>query len=440
MISEQNKSIAHWTMEYALKNGCQASRVSVVTGTNNTFEYRNTQLDKLQQSTENKLFIELFVDGRYGTFSTNRIDKSELEDFVKNGIASVKYLAPDPFRQLPPVERYFVSDGEEDLDLYDETFSSIRTEDKLTLVEQATKEIYGRDDRIISVSSAYDDGVGEEYMVSSNGFEGETSDSAFNMTVEVSLKTGGSARAEAFWYDSSGYWNDLVKSGIGEKAFERALRKIGQEKIKSGKYDMILDNTVSARVFSPIISALYGSALQQKNSFLLDRLGEKITSDCFSVMDMPYTKRTFGARYYDGEGVATEERPIIESGVLKTYYIDTYNSLKMNVAPTISSPSVIVAQKGMRNFDQMLSAMTTGIWVTGFNGGNTNPTTGDYSFGVEGFLIENGLPVRPLNEMNITGNMLTLWQNLVEVGNDPRRNSSSKIPTLLFGEINFSGA
>lgn len=84
--------------------------------------------------------------------------------------------------------------------------------------------------------------------------------------------------------------------------------------------------------------------------------------------------------------------------------------------------------------------MERGIWVTGFNGGNTNSTTGDFSFGIEGFLIEKGIPVQPISEMNITGNILDLWMHLIEIGNDPLFSSSSRqIPSLLFDKVSFSG-
>lgn len=438
MITEQHKDIARWSMEFALQNGCQAARISVITAKNNSFEYRDTQLDKLQQSSENKLYIEVFTDGRYGSFSTNRIEKSELEKFIKEGIISTKYLAEDKFRQLPDPHRYYKSDGR-DLDQYDASFEKIETEKKLAAAQQALAEIYGSDDRIISVSSSYDDGAGAEYMIASNGFESESIDSGFSLSVSVSLKTDGDARAESYWYDSAIYWEDLKKEGIGQKAMERALHKIGQKKIKSGRYDMLLDNTVATRLLSPMISAMYGSALQQKNSFLLDKLGQQIASDKLTIIDNPHLTRSYGSKWHDGEGVATQKRTIIEKGVLNTYFIDTYNSLKMNVAPTIASPSVIKTELGNKNFDKLLQSVQKGIWVTGFNGGNSNSTTGDFSFGVEGFLIENGLATTPVSEMNITGNMLTLWANLAEIGNDPRENSAWKLPSLLFGDVNFSG-
>lgn len=438
MISKQHKDTAQWAMDYALKNGCQAVRVSIITANNNSFEYRNTQLDKLHQSSENKLYIEFFVDGRYGSFSTNRIEKNGLETFIKEGIISTRYLAEDLNRELPSPERYYHSEGY-DLDLYDKSFEDITADQKLDLLKQSVAEVYQNDDRIISVTSSYDDGVGAEYMIASNGFEEESIDSAFNLTVEIALKTDGDARAEAYWFDSSVYWNDLKKNGIGQKALERALRKIGQQKIKSGKYDMLLDNTTASRLFSPMIGAMYGSALQQKNSFLLDKLGQQITSDKLTIVDTPHLKRSFGARWFDGEGVATKQRVIVDKGVLQTYFIDTYNSKKMGVKPTIASPSILNAGLGEQNFEGIMKSVQKGIWITGFNGGNSNATTGDFSFGVEGFLIENGIATTPIGEMNITGNMLALWANLIEVGNDPRTNSSWRMPSLLFSDVNFSG-
>ncbi|NDV68269.1 TldD/PmbA family protein [Dysgonomonas sp. 25] len=438
MITTEQKNIAQWAMNLALQNGCQASRVSIISGVNTSFEYRNTQLDKSYQSAENKLYIDVFIDGRYSSFSSNRIDKADLERFIKAGIESTKLLAPDPCKQLPDPSRYYKHDGG-DLELYDASFDSITPEEKLLVTRQAVEEIFGSDERIISITSSYSDGAGAEYMITSNGFEAESIDSAFDVTVEVALKTGGDARAESYWFDSSIFWKDLKKTGIGQVALKRALQKIGQRKIQSGTYNMLLDNTVSARMVAYLTNAMFGSALQQKNSFLLDKLGQRIVSDKLTLTDNPHLPKSFGARWFDGEGVATKDRTIIEDGVLNMYFIDTYNSLKMNMQPTIASPSIVNMKLGNQTFDEIRQSLNKGIWVTGFNGGNCNATTGDFSFGIEGFLIEHGEISTPISEMNITGNMLTLWNQLAEIGNDPRLSSSRRIPTLLFEGVNFSG-
>ena len=128
-----------------------------------------------------------------------------------------------------------------------------------------------------------------------------------------------------------------------------------------------------------------------------------------------------------------------DKGELKTYFIDTYRANKMNVAPTISSASILTMDMGNKDLEGLIASVNRGILVTGFNGGNCNSTSGDFSYGVEGFLIENGKLVQPISEMNVTGNMVKLWNQLVEVGNDPRLSSSWRIPSLCFSDIDFSG-
>lgn len=438
MITNENKKLAQWAMEFALKNGCQASRVTIYNGSSSTFEIRDMKIDRLHQASENSFVIQIFVDGRFGSYSTNRLDKKELEKFIKDGITATRFLAEDKARTLPDAERYYKGGGE-DLQLFDSNFDNIQPDEKVDLAMKACDEIMGKDDRIISASSSFSDGKEFKYMVSSNGFEGEASSSSFSTFASVSIKGEGEARPESYWYDFSLFYDTLKKEGIGQKALERVLRKLGQKKAASGKYTMVVDNMNSARLLSPVIGAIDGGSIQQKNSFLLDKLNQKVFGDKVTIIDEPHLKKSAGARYFDNEGVATKHQPIFENGVLKTYFIDTYRANKMNVAPTISSPSIMTMNLGDKDVEGLISDVNKGIFVTGFNGGNCNSSTGDFSYGIEGFLIENGKLTKPVSEMNITGNMITLWSNLAAIGNDPRTSSSWRIPSLAFEGVDFSG-
>jgi len=111
----------------------------------------------------------------------------------------------------------------------------------------------------------------------------------------------------------------------------------------------------------------------------------------------------------------------------------------MGTVPTVNSPSILVLQTGKNDLDGLVAEVDKGILITGFNGGNCNSSTGDFSYGIEGFLIENGKLTQPVSEMNVTGNMLALWSSLVETGNDPRLSSSWRIPSLVFEGVDFSG-
>jgi PmbA protein len=438
MISNENKKLAQWAMDYALKNGCQAAKVSLYSGSNTSFELRDAQMDKLQQASESRMSLFLYVDGRYGTYSTNRLDKKELESFIRNGVESTRYLAEDEARVLPDASRYYKG-GKPDLQLLDPQFSAVNPDNKVALAQAIAEEALGKDPRIISVESSYGDGDGFSYQITSNGFEGETQQSWYSLSASVAVKGEGEARPSSYWYESSLYLDKLVKEGVGQKALERTLQKIGQKKTKSGRYTMVVDPMNSGQLLRPMLSAIFGSALQQKNSFLLDKLGQKVGSDKFTLLDEPHLIGASGARYFDSEGVATERRSVFDKGVLKTYYIDTYNAKKMDVDPTIANPSVLVMQLGNKDLNGLISDVAHGILVTGFNGGNSNSSTGDFSYGIEGFLIEKGKLTLPLSEMNVTGNMITLWNSLAETGNDPRLNSSWRIPSLVFEGVDFSG-
>lgn len=438
MISNENKKLAQWAMDYALKNGCQAAKVSLYAGSNTSFDLRDAKMDKLQQASESRMSLFLYVDGRYGTYSSNRLDKKELESFIKNGIDSTRYLAKDEARVLPDASRYYKG-GKPDLQLLDPQFNAVNPDDKVALAKAIAEEAMGKDPRIISVESSYGDGDSFSYQITSNGFEGETQNSWYSLSASVAVKGEGEARPSSYWYESSLYLDKLIKEGVGQKALKRTLQKIGQKKTKSGKYTMVVDPMNSGQLLRPMLSAIFGSALQQKNSFLLDKLGQKVGSDKFTLLDEPHLVGASGARYFDNEGVATERLSVFDKGVLKTYYIDTYNAKKMDVEPTIANPSVLVMQTGSKDLNGLVADVNQGILVAGFNGGNSNSSTGDFSYGIEGFLIENGKLTMPLSEMNITGNAITLWSSLAETGNDPRLDSSWRIPSLVFEGVDFSG-
>ena len=438
MITDNNKALTQWAMDFALKNGAQSAKLVLYNNSSSSFELRNAKMDRLQQSTENGLSISLYVDGRYGSFSTNRLDKKELETLILNGIESTRYLAPDEARVLPDPSRYYKG-GLPDLKLFDKRLYDINPDTKVDLARAAAEEVLGKDERIISVDSSYGDGESSSYRLISIGFAGESSSTLFSLSASVSVKGEGEARPSDAWYDTALFYHQLKTGGIGARALQRVLRKLGQKKVASGNYTMVVDTLVAGNLFSPMLGAIYGSALQQRNSFLLDKLNTKVASDLFTLRDEPHTVGANGSRYFDSEGVATAPRAVFDRGVLKTYYIDTYNARKMDVEPTISSPSRLVLTPGTKDLDGLVADVQRGILVTGFNGGNSNSSTGDFSYGIEGFLIEDGKLTQPVNEMNVTGNMLTLWQSLVAVGNDPQPIRSWQIPSLVFEGVSFSG-
>jgi PmbA protein len=168
-------------------------------------------------------------------------------------------------------------------------------------------------------------------------------------------------------------------------------------------------------------------------------LYKPVASALLTAYDDPLIPSGYGSRLFDDEGLAAVKRPIIEEGVLKNYYIDNYYGRKLGMKPTSGGSSNVVFKTGTRSMNEMIGSMDKGVLITGFIGGNSNGSTGDFSYGIEGFFVKGGKIIHPINEMNITGNMNQFWFNLVELGNDILEDRSIKTPSMLFEKIDLSG-
>lgn len=433
-----NKEIAEKALEMALRHGANAARITINQGCDSSFSVLEGRLDTLQQSIGSAIFLQLFVDGKYGSFSTNRMEENELRAFIIDAIASTSLLAKDECRRLPQKELYY-SGKEFDLGQYDSSYDSVTPEKKKDFIFDICSEISREDKRIISVCNQYEDTTDETYIIDSNGFEGSSSQTIFSVSTECTVKGEGEIRPQNYWYDCSMFFGDL-KKGCGRKALERTLNMLGAKKIRSGKYDVVIDNTVSSKVVAPIFSALNGASIQQKNSFLTDSLNKAVFPKSLTIADRPHKRGEMGSRFFDSEGLATKETDIISEGVVKEYFLSTYFAAKTGMVPTVDSPSSpILLPFGENNLNGMINSISRGILITGFNGGNCNGATGDFSFGIEGFLIENGVISHPIKEMNMTGNIISLWKNVIHIGNDSRDCNRWKIPSLTFEKIDISG-
>ena len=227
---------------------------------------------------------------------------------------------------------------------------------------------------------------------------------------------------------------------VGREATRRAVLEIGAGREKTCRTGCVIENRVVSRLLRGLQAPLSGSAIQQKRSFLADRLGQAVASPLLDITDDPLLVGGLGSRTYDGEGMTAVRRPVLEQGVLRSFFLDTYYASKLGREPTTGSSSNLVFTPGSRDLAGLREGMGRGILVTGFSGGNSNPATGDFSVGIRGLLVEDGRVARPVAEMNLAGNHLGFWKRLREVGSDPFVYSPVRAPSLRFEDVQFSGS
>ncbi len=433
-----NKELAHRALDTALRCGASHCRIALGEGIDTSVSFLNGEIEKLQESSSAALALHLFVDGRFGVFTTNRLKEVELEPFIRKCIESVKLLAPDDCRSLPDPSLYYKGAGK-DLKQYDSTFFDIPFHKKTELLKAAHLETGINDPRQISSACDYDDSLKSEYIIDSQGLEVEDKRTFYTISCECTLKDQGDIRPQNYWYEGSMFF-DSIGTGSGRKAYERTSAMLNARKITSGRYNIVIENTVSQKMVSPIINALQGASIHYKSSFLIDTLGKEIFPKSFNIADNPLIIGAYGSAYYDNEGVATKYTDIIKDGRIETYFLNTYYAKKLQMSRSIDSVSAVMFPSH-ENLDAeaIMKEVGTGIFVTGFNGGNSNPVTGDFSYGIEGFYFENGKRVHSIKEMNMSGNFLSLWRRNCFIGNDPQKFSQWQIPTLAFEDVDISG-
>ena len=452
MITGHEIDIARHCISHAMANGADAVRVSINDSTMDSCSVLNGVLDKVTHAADRSVYLYIFADSRYGAFSTNRMETEELDRFIEQAIAMVRMLEKDECRTLPSPERTAkdAKTGRE-LGLYDAGYETSDSDTRLAramdmaMYPGVPAEGYS----LISEECEYSESCEDNFVADSQGFEGRHTETCFSVFSEVTVEDPEGGKFSGFWWESSFCKDGIDIKGCSAKALDRAIGQIGPQKHPGGKYRMVVDTNVATRLVSPLLTALNASSIQQKMSFLEDSLGEQVFPAGMTLMDLARTPKKNGSRLFDTEGTATTDAPIIEDGVVKQYFVNTYMAAKTGLAPTIediSRPCLIpfVKDKTLSYKEKELSLKDllemngSGILVTGFNGGNCNPVTGDFSFGIEGFAFKDGKVTHPVREMLITGNMIQMWSSLTAVAADARASVRWQIGSLAFDNVSFS--
>lgn len=433
--------IAANALQLANAAGAGACRAQVQRERTVEVSYRLRKPETIKEASTLDLNLALLVDGRFSTQSTSDLRPEALKAFVAQSVAMTRLLAEDPDRSLPD-PKYYAGRATVDLGQTDGTYAGLTPEDRHAMVREAEAACVARaGDAMISATAGCSDTHYESVAVASNGFQGERAGTVFSLFAELTARDAGDRRANGYWYGSTTRRAALPSpEAIGTRAADETLRLTGARKVKTETLPVIIENWQAARILSGLLAALNGRNIQQKQSFLADKLGTRIASDTLTLVDDPLVIGALGSRLFDGEGMAARRRVMVEGGMLREFFIDWYYSRKLGVEPTTGGASNLILTPGTRSVAEIMRGLGRGVLVNGFIGGNSNSTTGDFSIGITGSVFEGGEVVQNIAEMNIAGNHLEFWNRLVEVANDPWPYASWRTPSLVFADVVVSGS
>ena len=345
-IGGAEREIADKSVQMALDAGASAVMVSLDKAKTEIYALLDGEIDNIRQTGDRSLTFNIYADGKYGTFSTNRFEEDSLRDFLCKAVETVRMLVADPFRGLPDKKDLATDavNGDE-MGLCWYGYDSVSRDEKLEMARRVS--VFGkfsapssdRNWRVVSEEIEYNNTLSDTYLTSSDGCRCRQTETSFEVSCQVTVEDNDGNKYTGLWWDYDVSPEKVLASECGRKAVEMAVMQIAPVNADKGKYTMVVSRLVSGRLLQPVLNALSSLSVYQKSSFLVDALGKQVFSKGLNVVDMPLEKGKSGAILFETDGRACRNREIITDGVVKENFTSIYMSRKLGILPTSSCPN-----------------------------------------------------------------------------------------------------
>jgi PmbA protein len=410
-----------------------------------------SEVESLTSQSACGMAVRVFINNAVGFAFTTDHDDLSLRDCAERAVLNARSTSPDDRNGLPQPGLY----GE--LDIYKSALVDLPIKEKVKLTIDMERATYAHDNRISEVDTAlYSDAASDIYLINSLGFAGSYRFTECYVYLSC-IARGDDDVSTSYSYGIGREPGDLDVNKLAVKAASRAVSLLGARPIKSKKLPVVLDSEVFSQILGAIAYNVNADSVLKGRSLFANRIGEQVGSINVKLSDDATIKNGFGSRPFDGEGVKKDVTSVIESGVLKTYLHNTYTARRMNTVSTgnaarhsfKSIPEVgisnFIFEKGKLGQAALFSRANNGIYITeimGFHSG-VNPITGEFSVGAKGFLIKSGEISKPVKEITISSDLISMLKGIVEGGSDFElfpSGGSIGCPSVLLEELTIAGS
>ena len=410
------------------------------------FSLFHSEIDQYEVNNGYSISARGLINGKAGSASCDVFNREKAKFLVDEIVKNAKVIEnDDPVFIFPGSPKY------KKVNTVNKQLKDIPEDRKVQDALKLEKLIKELDNRVIEVSTiAYEESNSTFTILNSNGLKLSQKNNSFFMYAGVVAKNGEEVKSNgSFVFD-----NDYSKLNIEELAKEavgNTVSQLGGEACKSADYPVVFDRDAFASLINAYISSADAEEVQKKTSLFIGKLGQKIASKKVTIEDLPLAKTLF-ARSFDNEGVATYNKPIIKNGVLQTYLYNLTTAAKDGVESTGNgfgsaaksgvSPVFLRMKPGKITLEEMFNKVGNGVYITEINGlhAGLDPQTGNFSLQSSGFLIKDGKKDHPLDVITVSGNLMKLFENIIELSNDSKVFSSAvECPSVLVKKLSIGG-
>ncbi len=429
--------------------GVDHAEVAIGTGRELEVGVRQGEVELVKEAGSSGMSVRVVHDGRVATSSTTDFRPDALAAFLARTVETAQISEPDELA-APPARRELVKTWP-DLDLFDPATDRIRAARAIKLATAGERAALRADARVTNSEGAgFARSSGCSVLATTGGFTGRSAGTYQSLVVQaIADDEGGKKRKGVFWTGGR-FFGDLDSPAeIGKEAARRALAQLGAAKMETGRYPVVFDRDAARAIVGLVASCLMGDAVYRQRSYLAGRLEDTIASPQVTLVDNPLIPRAPGSRPYDGEGRKVRKLTVCRRGVLRSYLLDSYSARKLGLRPTGSSgggggvphptTSNLYLMPGRGKPEGLLRGIERGFYVTRMMGFGFDPTTGNFSRGAEGFVIENGKLGRPVSEVTVSRNLDELLKGIDKVANDLEHKTGIASPSFRVDEMTVAG-
>lgn len=422
---------------YALKHGASAFSLSLSAEAGFELSVRERAVDDILYRQDQSIHMNVYRGLSCGHVSVSSLDLGDLEHACDRALSIAQLLDDDPCQGLPDPES--LAHHFPDLCLYHPWHISVDDAKKMALdLEAMARE----DDRIAMTDSCEISSLSQVHMLmNSHGFFGCYPSSYHEMSLGLLARDENSLHSGLEYTMAVNPKLLAQPSYLAQRAKELCLSRLNAQSLPTQQVPVIFDAPVAAGLIRHFLTAISGSRLYQKQSFLLDKMGEMVFSPIISIEQRPHLLEGVGSLPFDAEGVQTHQRTLVASGELQSYLLGTYSARRLGLESTgnASGAQNVRVIPGDLSQAALIKAMDRGLLVTDVMGQGVNLQNGNYSRGAYGFWVEHGEIQYPVHEITIASNLKDMFQQVIAIGSDLDTRGSVQAPSMLIEKMTVAG-
>jgi PmbA protein len=445
-VSEAERRVAA-LIDAAGKAGADAADAIYIGDGATSVQVRLGALEDVERSEGEEIGLRFFVGSRSATVSSSDLSREALDALVERAAAMAREAPEDPFAGLAPADRLML-DGGPDVDGDDgEDPLPALLKQRALATEDAARAVAGITN---SEGAGVSAGRSVIALATSHGFCRGYTTSGYSGHASVIAGSGGAMQRDHASH-SARHFGDLDDpEAIGRLAGERAVARLNPARLPSGPMPIVFDPRVGSSLLGHLASAMTGSAIARKTSFLIGLEDEPLFGEGITIREDPHRPRGLRSKPFDGEGVATRPRDLVAQGRVTGWLLDSASARQLGLDPTGhasrgasgtpgASATNVDLLPGPLSKAELIADVRRGLYVTELIGQGVNQVTGDYSRGASGFIIADGEIGPPVAEITIAGNLIDMFRTLA-AANDLERRRAINVPTLRIEGMTVAGA